>query len=246
MLAMLLVLQMPWTANLPDKGVTLDLFRPHPASGSSSLTSGTAYFGGRIPLGGVAIRFELPVAHLSAYGRTNTALGGPYVGIETNHPTFNVEAGFRPAVGPEGQTATALGYFTDISRSEAFLPHFGVVTARLKYRHRTSRGFTIAVGAGPSVWQPTNGFGNPEIALHQSVFLGYTVPRWRTEVGVNGVVVVTNTGQFQNRSLYQVGASLAYTAARVRPAVHVILPLNNVVSNVTDVVLGLGIAVAID
>jgi len=69
--------QVPWTANVPQRGIALDFLRPKFQGGGTSLTSFAAFLSGRFPLGDkAAVRFELrsPVARLTSVGRARRSV----------------------------------------------------------------------------------------------------------------------------------------------------------------------------
>jgi hypothetical protein len=65
------------------------------------------------------------------------------------------------------------------------------------------------------------------------------------EEGLGAVLSLTADGDFGERSFYQLGASVGLTQGQVRPALHVILPLDDAITSDVDFVIGLGVAITI-
>ncbi len=242
--------QMPWTTNLPQRGTALDILRPKFQAGGTSLTSVAAYISGRFPTGGIAIRFELPLAYASTsgpFGSTSFTFGNPYVGIESGADTgLAFEAGLRGPAASENEFAAQLGFFSDITRFEAFVPNSATVSGRARWRLHDESGFTFDAGGGPSVVFPTNGQGDAELILHHHMTAGYRGRDAWASVGFGGWTFVTeDAGGVGQRTLNEIGASLGFASGTVRPAVHVIVPLDDEYNALVGVVLGFGVSVAV-
>ena len=244
-LAVLALAQMPWTSHLPQRGFALDFLRPKFGSAETSTTSAAAYLSGRFPTGGAfSLRVELPYANLGAAGTSSSTFGNPYIGVETAQDRITYELGFRPALTSDTESAAAIGIYSDITRLEAFTPHLATLSGRITYRNQTSNGVTVDAGAGPSVWIATDG-GDEELILHHYASFGYRGAKVWTAVGLGGLLSLTSDdGGFAERTIYQLGASVGLTSGSVRPALHAILPLDEIAEAV-DYVIGLGVAVSI-
>jgi hypothetical protein len=245
-LTMLALAQMPWTTTLPPQGVALNFLRPKFAVGGTSLTSGAAFLSGRFPTGGgYSLRVELPYAHFDVSGTTSSAVGNPYIGLEKAVREWNLELGFRPALTPDGEFAGQIvGVASDVTQIEAWLPHVATLATRATYRHRAPTGMTTELGFAPAAWIPTEG-GDVEVVLTHFGSLGYSGSKVWTALGIGGVLGVTADGDFGERTFYQLGASVGLTQGQVRPALHVMLPLDDAISSDVDFVIGLGVAIAI-
>jgi hypothetical protein len=244
-LTVLALAQMPWTSHLPQHGLAFDFLRPSIADVETSLTSAAAYFSGRLPTGGgFAVRFEVPFAHVSVSGQGSTALGNPYLGLEKSSGPVTFEMGFRPALAPDDEVATQLGIYSDIMRFEAFFSHLATLSGRVIYRSQSASGATFEVGGGPSVWIPTEG-DDTEVILHHYASAGYRGTKVWTAFGLGGLLVITEEGGFEERTIYQLGASVGLTQGGVRPALHLILPLDDAIDDEVDIVIGIGVAIPI-
>ena len=243
-LAVLTLMQMPWTAHLPQRGFALDFLRPKFGQAETSMTSAAAYLSGRFPTGGAfSLRVELPYANLSASGASSTTFGNPYLGVEAVHGRATLELGFRPALTSDNESAAVLGIYSDITRLEAFTSHLATLSGRITYRDQSSNGVTVEAGFGPSVWIPTEG-GDEEVILHHYASFGYRGSKVWTAFGLGGILIATEDASLAERTIYQLGASVGLTSGSVRPALHAILPLDEI-ADAVDYVIGLGVAVSI-
>ena len=242
--------QMPWTTNLPERGVALDILRPKFQFGGTSLTSVAAYVSGRFPTGAIAIRFELPLAYFSSSSSlsgTSFTFGNPYVGLETGADSgLGFEAGLRGPAASDNESASELGAFSDITRYEAFLPNSATVSGRARWRVHDAGGFTFDAGGGPSIIFPTKGGGDAELILHHHMTAGYRGRDAWVSVGFGGWTFVTqDAGGVGQRTINEVAASLGFAGGNVRPAVHIIVPLDDDYNAIVGVVLGFGVAVPV-
>jgi hypothetical protein len=243
-LSLLTLAQMPWTANLPARGVALDILRPKFDGVETSLGSAAFYISGRFRAGGaLSLRFEVPFANLEASGNSSTAVGNPYIGLEALKGRMTYDLGFRPSLTPESEFAGQLGIYSDIMRFVAFVPHTANVSGHLTYRSQSASGMTFEAGAGPSVWIPTDGDA-VDLILDHFGSVGYRGSKVWTAVGLGGIAVLTSDdGGFDNITFYQLGASVGLNSGSVRPALHLILPLDDAITSDVPYVLGLGVAI---
>lgn len=138
----------------------------------------------------------------------------------------------------------AIGLYSDMTRFEAFTPHLATLSGRLTYRNQTPAGMTVEAGGGPSVWIATGG-GDEELILHHYASFGYRGTKVWTTLGFGGLLSLTSdAGGFSERTIYQLGASVGLTSGSVRPALHAILPLDEI-ADAVDYIIGLGVAVSI-
>jgi len=242
-----LAAQMPWTTNLPQRGFSLDILRPKIQGGGTTLTSFAAYAGARFPLGGMSIRFELPYARFAVDGGggSSSTIGNPYLGLETGaEKGLGFEAGVRVPLASEDEFASEFGSLSDITRLEAFVPNVLTVATRVRWRFQDAGGFTFDAGGGPSLLIPTKGGGDTEIVLHHHMSAGYRGPSVWVAIGFGGWTVITeDMGGVAERTLNEVGASIGLARGQVRPALHIIAPLDDSYNSFVGVVIGLGVAI---
>jgi hypothetical protein len=238
--------QMPWTVNLPRNGLAIDILRPKFSAGETSLISIAAFISGRIPMGEAALRFELPIARGSTdFTGSSMTLGNPYIGVETGGETgFALEAGIRGPLASESEFATQIGAFSDITRFEAFVPDAASLAIRPRYRVQNANGFTFDGGGGPSFIFPTSGGGDPEIILHHHMMAGYRGEEVWASIGFGGWTFITqDAGGVGERTLNEVGASFGFAKGSVRPAVHVLVPIDDEYNALVGIVLGFGVSI---
>lgn len=246
-LAVPLSAQMPWTSSLPRQGLALDFLRPKFDGGGTSLTSGAAFLSGRFAIGtNSAFKFELPYARLAGDGFSSSTIGNPYIGAElgtTSHTS--VELGARIPLTSESEFAQVMGLYSDALRTEAFFPNVFTAVAHVRYHRTDPNGLTLDLGGGPSAWIPTKGGGDPEVVLHQYISGGYRGTNAWLSLGFGGLLILTEQGSLGERTIYQIGASAGLTQGQVRPALHLILPLDSEITSDVNMVLGLGVAVSL-
>jgi hypothetical protein len=245
-LALLTLAQMPWTANLPARGVAFDILRPSFREGFTSATGAAAFISGRLPTGGVAIRVELPLAY-GSMDNSSFSFGNPYVGVETARETGLIfELGARGPLASDGEIATQVGALSDIDRYFAFAPDVATIEGRVRWRLRDTSGFTFDAGGGPSTLFPTQGGGDDiELILHHHMMAGYNGKDVWVLLGFAGWTFITeDLGGVGERTIDEVGASFGLTG-KVRPAFHVLVPLDNDFNSAVGVVFGVGVAIPI-
>jgi hypothetical protein len=242
-----LAAQMPWTANLPQQGFALDILRPKVQGGGTTLTSFAAYASGRFPVGGMSIRFELPYARLAVTGGggSSSTIGNPYIGVETGGAKgLGFEAGLRVPLASETEFASEFGPLSDFTRFEAFAPNNLTVVTRAHWHFQDVSGFTFDAGGGPSVLIPTKGGGDPEMILHHHMSAGYTGSDVWAAIAFGGWTIITeDVGGVGERTINEVGASFGIARGQVRPALHVIAPLDDGYNSQVGIVIGLGVSV---
>ncbi len=240
--------QMPWSSSLRQGGVSLDILRPKFQGGGTSFVSVAAFFSARLPLGSTTVRIEVPYAGGATDLGSSSSLGNPYVGLELGGQTgFSGEAGARiPLASDDEDLATTIGWLSDITRAEAFLPNTLTLATRARYRVRAADGFTFDAGGGPSLWVPTKGGGDPELVLHHHMAAGYQGAAVWFAVGFGGWTIITeDAGGVGERTVNQIGASVGLARGQVRPALHLLVPLDDEYNSRIGMVLGMGVAVVL-
>lgn len=244
-LAVTLAAQEPWASNLPAQGFAVDFLRPKFDGGQTSLTSGVVFLSGRFAFGHDAVKFELPYARLSVGGASSSTIGNPYLGFETGAgKDVRFEAGFRIPLTSESEEAGIMGLYSDVTRLEATLPHILSVVTRVRYHREDAAGMMFEVGGGPTGWIPTEG-GDAEVVLNHYISGGYRGPKAWLSLGLGGVLILTEDLSFADRTIYQLGASAGLSQGRVRPALHVVFPLDSEIKSDVNMIIGLGVSVAV-
>lgn len=252
MLALFLVVlaQSPTTANLPTTGIALDVLRPKFRGGETTLLSGVAIVSGRTRIGGMRLTFELPIARVETeFIPASTAIGNPYLGLELGGETgLSGSVGARFPLAPDDEAASfTTGIYSDVSRIEQFRFNTLTVQGAVRYRVHNPNGFTFDAGGGPAVWVPTEGGGEAELVLHHDISAGYRGSVLWFGAGFSGWTWMTKGfGGVGERTAHQFNVSIGGARGHVRPAVHLILPIDELYNSNVGYVLGFGIAVDFD
>jgi hypothetical protein len=247
MIALLIVLaQTPTTANLPATGIALDVLRPHyRGSAETSLFSVAAYASGRTTIGSMHLYVELPFAHVDVpFAGPNSTLGNPYLGVELGGETgLSWAAGARFPLVPETSGAGVLGLYSDLSRIEAFRFNTATFRGGIRYRIHNADGFTFDAGGGPALWVPTKGAEDVELVLHHHMSAGYRGSLVWFAAGFSGWTWLTQgDGGVGDRTYDEVNVSIGGARGSVRPALHLILPIDKEYNSTVGYVIGFGVA----
>ncbi len=193
----------------------------------------------------VSIVGELPLAHFgSDVGNVSeTSLGNSYLGLEIRFKDSPVyaEIGLRAPLAPgeddENASAAITGFLNDFSdRLEAFiLP----VTAILNYRYNSPKGFVLRLRGGPSILVATGERDKSEVGLNYGVQAWYAGKQVRVGGGLTGRAILTEEGNFGERSVHQFGVNADLLLSQVRPGVYFRLPLDKDWSDFVNFVFGL-------
>lgn len=230
--------------------LALEILKPDfDGSASTSLTTSVTSVFIRLPVGPrVLFVAEAPFAHLGTdFGGSESAFGNPYLGLEVRAPAGRVfgEIGLRLPTAP-GNTASLVGSFTNPDHLEAFAEDVLPVTAMLNYRFRGPSGFVTRWRVGPTVWiDAGQSRSESELVLAYSGQVGYENRALSLLGGLSGQLVVTEDGNFGERSIHQMGGGLSVGSGSIRPGAQLRLPLDNDLTEVLDMVLGLSLAVAL-
>ncbi len=193
---------------------------------------------------------ELPLAHagLEETDQSETALGNPYLGLQVRFPneSWFVDVGLRFPAAPDVDQASFLaastGIFTDpVDRQEAFLPDVLPVTAALNFTPRNASGLTLRLRSGSFIWIPTSGQDedDTEWGVLVSGQLWYEGSQVRVGGGLSSRIMVSQKGNFGERSVHQFGLNADLLLHRFRPGVYFRLPLDDDWNDQVDFVFGL-------
>lgn len=197
---------------------------------------------------------ELPYAS-GEFGTTTTmrqgSIGNPYLGIEVAPRARGVRAelGVRiPLASTTKAIPFVMGLYTDVGRSEAFVPDQVTARVGLHYHHPGDAISRVAydVRLVPAMWIKTG-----DAALAESeFFLGYggTVQYVGDEVRVGGGLtgqwnVTSEFGGFGANSVHQMDLAADFLHGSVRPGVQLKVPLDHDLSDFTNATLGVSLTV---
>ena len=181
-----------------------------------------------------------------------TRIGNPYAGLRFDARTGPawVELGaylptFKGEDRGDGLVALA-NLYGDYDRAEAFLSE--AVAARLLVGTtlRSPRGTLLTLRGGPAMWFPTGERGSEiQVLIDYQAAVGVDVSRLTVQVGFTGRLNAKSqsaVGQsFGERTVHQAAAALGYRFAGAHPMLWVRLPLDQDLTEVLSMVLGLGV-----
>ncbi len=245
--------QSPWLGVDRSARVAAEWYRPgfnnqdHLKAASSAL-----YLSGRARVTeAVALVGEMPLA-LGGYKYDNDAslqAGNPYIGLEagrTNQPVW-VEMGARlPLIGSDANSGVAVGLYSDIERPSAFIPECFALSGALNVGARAPSGLGFRLRAGPEVLVPTNSHGGEsesETLINYGAQVSQVTGPWELSLHAGGTWIATESGNFGERSMHQVGAGVSYATRTVRPGFTFRLPLDKDMTDVLDYVVGITLQV---
>jgi hypothetical protein len=233
---------------LPARGLAVDILRPHFNTAKTSLLSVAAFASGRARVGPVGLSFELPYFRVDPNpGGPTATLGNPYVGIELgrgSHTRVGATAGVRFSVLKDIDGARTIGSYVDVSRFEAFRPNTFSVQSAVRFHLQNDAGFFVAASGGPTAWIPTQPHAQTEVVVHHEVSVGLQRSAALFAVGYHGLSVLTEKpAAVGELTIGELDLSITRARDRVRPTLHLLLPLDDAYSAVMGFVIGVGVAI---
>ena len=235
---------------LSARDVAVDILRPHFNGAQTSLLSFAAFASGHVAVGPVAVTVELPYFRIDPNpgGPTGT-LGNPYVGVEVgrgNHTRVSATAGVRFALLKDIDQAKTIGSYVDVTRFEAFRPNTFSIQSAVHVRVQNDAGFFVTVSGGPTAWMPTQPHAQTEVVIHHEAVLGHQGSAASFAVGYSGLSILTEKpAAVGELTIGELSFAIARARGRVRPAVQLLLPIDEEYSAVVGFVIGVGVAVRI-
>jgi hypothetical protein len=192
---------------------------------------------------------EIPFSHASVaiagFEQTNTVIGNPYLGLRlmTENEQLDIEFGARLPVSESGRIAVISGAAADVGRLDAFAHSTVVAGANVLIRQPLARGFTLRARVGPSVWIPTDGLhDDPEVSLAYDGQARYETARVRAGIGMAGQFrALAPEGLERNTS--QIGLNTDFGSGRIRPGVHLHVPVG-VLADAVNMVAGVSVQIS--
>jgi hypothetical protein len=215
----------------------------------ASFFTSTSYLDWSVPLGApFRLVGDIPLSHLASddeFGTASqTSIGNPLLGVELPSGNWSGEFGVRiPLVSGENRDAAFVGGATDSDRLEAFIDDAIPVIAAVNYYTERRPGLIARVRLGAVVWLPTASGFETELSATYTGQVGYGTDVFTFLGGFTGRVIVSEPGDFGSRSLNQLGFSAIARVGRVRPGLHLRLPLDYDLKDVLDAVFGISVAV---
>ena len=258
MLPMALSAQTIWVERNHEATITVEAVKPFFDAAGSTTESSAVALGLRMPVSPrILVAAELPYANSGWRAGEHTtrqhSVGNPYVGLEArpwDTRPLRLDLGVRvPMASSENPQATGLGVLSDLDRMEAFAPQMWSVRGNAAYQVAISPQVGIGMHAGPLV---TIAKHRDEMESRADLFavygseVTYQPSRLRLAAGVGGRSLVTESDEsFNNRSFNQVGAAASYQFGRVRPGLHLAMPLESAQRDIMNWSLGLNLQVGL-
>ncbi|HLF19977.1 MAG TPA: hypothetical protein VI704_04230 [Bacteroidota bacterium] len=219
---------------------------------ASSSISGSVYIvSGRLALGertGLLLELPYSIGEVSStFGPSvsHSSLGNLYVGGEffSENKQFFTNVGIRlPFAQEEKFFAQYVGFNSDYDRWEAFIPNVASVSAIFNYKPQLETGFYLRLLAGPSLWiktKPGTIRDDTEFFLNYGSIVGYESDVVNVGLGITGKMLLTETGDLEQRNHYQLGLVAGTMLGNVRPEIHLRLPLDKSLRNTIDRIVAL-------
>ncbi len=249
--------QSVWIERAHEPSVTVEAAKPFFDESGSTSTSSALALGLRLPATAkILVAAELPFAHSGwkegAVTTRESSIGNPYLGVEVRPiaQPLRLDLGVRFPLMPADELGPALvGMFSDVERMDAYMPETWSVRAGAAY----------SVPLAPSIGANVRGGPLLTVAKHQVEELDrselfatyggevfYQPSRLRLAGGLSGVTHLSERDtSFDDRSLHQMGLGGSYRFNRVRPGVHVGIPIDRDYREVMDWSVGLNVQVGL-
>lgn len=230
--------------------VALEAARPQLTFGDERVgaTSGAFFLSGHAAVGARAnLIVELPFAHAQVDGflsESSSTLGNPYVGLQVIRDRVRFDFGGRLPVADDDEFASFIGVAAELERMEAFLPDVASLSGALRIETGPANGMNFAVFVGPSLLVFTGDDvlnDDNEVMLTYGIEPAYRGTSVRAGARLLGRYAATGEGAFADRSMHQLGLFADFGAGRIRPGVHLRLPLDEDLREDLPWILGLNI-----
>lgn len=216
----------PWLDRPSSQSFSVEAWRPSLKSPGSP-TSAAFFVSGRLRLSGTtAAVAELPIA-TSSSGPTVT--GNPYLGVEyrPGEPTTWYDIGLRPSSLTTSSISSASAAVADWTRLEAWTPQTFSLAAHVNWQS-ADHGTATIIRFGPSFILPSSsGTGSGSTLLADYAVLGaWLSPGVSFRAGATGRMIVSGSGgDVNDRTQVSLGASVAFRAGPIEPAIGVQVPV---------------------
>lgn len=125
------------------------------------------------------------------------------------------------------------------------MPNTVPLTGMLNYRQKSATGLTFRLRGGPSFLMNTSG-GGSQWLLGYSAQLGYEARTFSASAGLTGRANLSEEGNFGERSTHQLGLAANLGLGKVRPGVHIRLPLDQDTRESLNYVAGINLGILLD
>jgi hypothetical protein len=240
-----------WLGPSDGKAIWVEMIRPDIDFDDVGFFTTAWQAGVRVPVGErLAVVAELPFAHadidLSDDDETGTTgFGNPYLGVEFGRKAgcLRGEVGARVPLAPDDNAGMAVGLLGDfVDRAEAFAQDFVPITVGATHACPAGEsGWSARFRGAGSIWIPTGDGDTEAMAL-------YGIQAWYERdlvigAGVTGRAILSEDGDFAERTFHQLGAAIGYDLGVARPMVELRVPLDEEVREDIPYTIGIGLVV---
>jgi hypothetical protein len=182
-----------------------------------------------------------------SYETSGKALGNPYIGIESGSEgtTLSYEFGVRiPTLWECHSSAADAGMFADFDRFEAFACRSMTIQSAGNVSVRCDEGFVGHARLAPCYMMCLGCSGtSAQLLLHYSAQVGYEGKPIAVLSGLTGVTTLSHNYFLEegNSSVYQLGFQANVSLGKVKPGVHLRIPLDYELNKVYSSVWGLNL-----
>ncbi len=189
-----------------------------------------------------SLQLEVPIVRL---GDLDTEVSNPYLGIEYVNYKINLAAdlGVRLPVSEE-LGVSPFGIVVNPYNIGAFLPNMTTVLLNLDYRYViASPGVIVRIGGGPHLLLPDA--GESELLMKYYGQVLFDTGKFLFGGGLLGLVIITAEVQsIEERTLHSFGLMGSYDFGTLNAGAYLHLPLNNMINEVANYVVGLNLTVS--
>lgn len=239
-----LLAQAPWTERGDRPSVALEVQKPSFATEGFSFATGAAFLSARVPVGGVVLLGEMPVAFGSISDVSSTVIGNPYLGLEIRGTEWSGEGGIRlPTANVSGDDdfAVGVGVYSDFDRLEAFGEDLTSIRAAVRFDRRQPGGFGFGGTLAPAVLIPKE--GDADLFVGYAVRASYAASGASVGAEFSGRLLATESDlNFGERTVHQLALGMGVDLGPWRPGAYFRLPLDHDLTDTLNYVFGLTLA----
>lgn len=250
-----------WLGEYRQRSLSVEALKPDLNGTDETFFSSALFLSGRTPLSPkFHLTADLPVSHFgfdSDIGGTDdseTGIGNPYVGLEYGEigaPLYG-EFGVRIPLASDDNAGLVSGMSSDLDRWEAFFGDVLSFNGAANYIYQLpNSGLSVRLRGGPNLWIRTNdnetleGLDDTELFANYSAQAWYDAGRLNLGTGVTGRAIITDDGDFGERTAHLLGFSVIGDFHKVRPGLHFRLPIDDDLNDVMDYAVGLSVTVPV-
>ena len=172
----------------------------------------------------------------------STLIANPYLGIEyklanpSKDETSLVRVGVRLPLADEDEFgASYIGIFTLPDRAEVFVPDLAVLSGGIGWRRTLGEsGIRLELDINGTYWIPTDG-GETELLGDYSFAFRLPIQVANLGLGLAGRMLITESDlDMAERTEHYARLSANFDAGRIRPGVHILVPIEEDVADFVD------------